>query len=79
MAAHREWLKIAEHEKTLERAKEEIYSAYVVALRYRLLRDALLAAGMKAEAEQAETKRRAVVEVWKAKLSGRNDAEVLLR
>jgi serine/threonine protein kinase len=79
VTAHQEWLKVAQREKTLERAKEDIYSAYVLTNRYRLLRESLLAAGLKAEADQTDLKRRALVAVWKGKLSVRNDAEAFLR
>jgi hypothetical protein len=78
VAAHREWLKVAEREKTPERAKEDIYSAFVLGNRYRLLRDALLAAGMRAEANEADRNRQSIVGFWKARLSGRNDAEAIL-
>jgi predicted nucleic acid-binding protein len=78
IAAHREWLKVAEGDKTTERAKDDIYSAFVLGNRYRLLRDALLAAGMKAEADGAERNRQSIVAFWKTKLSGRNDAEAIL-
>jgi tetratricopeptide (TPR) repeat protein len=79
VSAHREWLKVAEGDQTPERAKEDIYSAYVLTNHYHLLRESLLAAGLTAEADQADLKRRALVEVWKGKLSGRNDAEAFLR
>jgi len=78
VAAHREWLKLIENEKTLAETKEDIYSAYVLTRRYRLLRNALLSVGMKAEADEEERKRLAVVELWKKKLSGRNNAEAIL-
>jgi serine/threonine protein kinase len=78
IAAAREWLKLIENEDTLKQAKEDIYTAYALTRHYRLLRDALTAAGMKAEADQTEVKRTAILAVWKAKLSGPNDAEILL-
>jgi hypothetical protein len=71
--------RVAEREKTIERAKEEIYNAYAITNRYHLFRDWLLAAGFEAEAAQAELKRRALVALWKWKLSGGNDAELFLR
>ena len=76
--AHREWLKLSESDKKMDEVKEDIFSAYVLTARYRLLRSALEAAGMRAEAEETDRKFRATVEFWKAKLSGRNDAEILL-
>ena len=78
VAAHREWLKVAEREKTPEQARENIYGAFLLSNRYRLLRDALLAAGMKAEADEAERNRQSIVAFWKKKLAGRNDAEAIL-
>ncbi|MFN0103306.1 MAG: protein kinase domain-containing protein [Bryobacteraceae bacterium] len=78
VAAHREWLKSAEDEKSSREVKEDINSAYQVSVRYRLLRDALLAAGMKAEAEETDRKRRAIVDFWKRKLPAPNDAELIL-
>jgi len=78
VAAHREWLKVAERVKTPEQAKEDIYAAFVLANRYRLLRDALLSAGMGAEADETDRNRHSIVEFWKAKLSGRIDAEAIL-
>jgi len=78
IAAHREWLKVAERQKTAEQAKEDIYAAFVLANRYRLLRDALLSAGMGAEADETDRNRKSIVEFWKAKLSGRIDAEAVL-
>ena len=78
VAAHREWLKVAEREKTPEQAREDIYSAFVLANRYRLLRDALLAAGMSAEADGADRNRQSIVVFWKNRLSGRNNAEAIL-
>jgi tRNA A-37 threonylcarbamoyl transferase component Bud32/tetratricopeptide (TPR) repeat protein len=77
-AVHRDWLEHTAGPKQMEDAKEDIHSAYVLATHYALLRDALSAAEKKVEADDAERKRRAVVEIWKAKLTGRNDAESLL-
>lgn len=77
-ALHREWLRLTEDEKHMEDVKQDIYTAYALTRRYGLLRDSLLAAGMRTEADQMDLKRRAIVEFWKGKLSGRNDAEVLL-
>ncbi|HWZ33486.1 MAG TPA: protein kinase [Bryobacteraceae bacterium] len=79
VTAHREWLQVAEREKTPDRAKEVIHDAYVLTNRYRLLRESLLAAGLVGEADETDRKRRALVAVWKGKLSGRNDAEFLLQ
>jgi tRNA A-37 threonylcarbamoyl transferase component Bud32/tetratricopeptide (TPR) repeat protein len=76
---HREWLQVAEREKTFERAKEFIYDAYLLTNRYRLLRDSLLASGLTAEADQADRKRRALLTFWKEKSSGRNDVESVLQ
>ena len=78
VAAHEEWLKLTQNEKSMEEVKEDVFSAYVLTRRYRLLREALLAAGMKAEADQTDVKRLAVAELRKRKLSVRNDAEVFL-
>jgi hypothetical protein len=78
VAAHREWLKLIQNEKKMDDVKQDIYSAYVLTRRYRLLGEAQLAAGMTAEANQTDVKRRAVAEFWKGKLSGRNDAEAIL-
>ena len=78
VAAHREWLRIAEQDNTLEQAKEDIYNAFVVVDRYRLLRDALRAAGRQAEADQVDQNRQSIVKFWKTRLSGRNDAETIL-
>jgi tRNA A-37 threonylcarbamoyl transferase component Bud32 len=75
---HRDWLQLTDNEARMKEASEDIYSAYVLTRRYRLLTNALVAAGMKAEAEQAELTRRGVIESWKKKLAGRDDAEVLL-
>ena len=55
-----------------------LHSAFELTRRYRLLREALLTAGMKAEADEADVKCRSVVELWKKKLTGRNDAEMFL-
>jgi hypothetical protein len=79
VAAHREWLKVAELARMPDTAKENILHAFSLTRRYRLLRESLLATGLMAEADDADRKRRALVEMWKAKLSGRNDAELFLR
>jgi serine/threonine protein kinase len=79
VAAHREWLKAAELARMPDTAKENILDAFSLTRRYHLLRESLLAAGLMAEADEANRKRRALVEMWKAKLSGRNDAELFLR
>jgi hypothetical protein len=79
VAAHRGWLEVAERENAPQRAKEDSYTAYVLANRYRLLRKSLLAAGFVNEADEMELKRGALVALWKAKLSARNDAEVFFR
>lgn len=78
VALHREWLKLMENKKSTDDVKEDIYIAYVLTRRYRLLREALSAAGLNAEADRTDGKRWDVVEFWKGKLSGRNDAEVFL-
>jgi tetratricopeptide (TPR) repeat protein len=79
VAAHREWLKVAELARMPDTAKENILHAFSLTRRYRLLRESLLATGLVAEADEADRKRGALVELWKAKLSGRNDAELFLR
>jgi hypothetical protein len=79
VALHRVWLKFAESERSLGEVKEDIFSAYTLVLRYRLLRDALQVAGLTAEAGRTEEKRRITVDYWKQKLSGRNDAEIYLQ
>ena len=78
VAAHREWLKVAERDKEPEKAKEDIYTAFVLAKRYLLLRDALAAAGMVTEADDAGRNRQSIVGFWKARLSGPNNAEAIL-
>jgi tRNA A-37 threonylcarbamoyl transferase component Bud32/tetratricopeptide (TPR) repeat protein len=77
VAAHRRWLELGDNGKETK-PKEDLFSSYVLAKRYRLLRESLVAAGMPAEAEAFESKRQAIVEQWKGKLSGRNDAELFL-
>jgi hypothetical protein len=52
-----------------------LFRAQGLAWRYRLLRDALTAAG---EREEAGRIRRAIVDHWKTNLSGGDDAELYL-
>jgi hypothetical protein len=76
--AYREWLAGAESEMGMDEVRHDLYSAWVLVRHYRLTRDAMLAAGMKVEAAGAERKLRETVAMWRPKLIGRNDADVLL-
>jgi hypothetical protein len=78
VAAHREWLALSGAENETDEIHQDLFSAYVLSRRYRLLADALRAAGQTAEAQHTEASRRALIDWWRTKLSGRNNAELYL-
>jgi hypothetical protein len=78
IAALREWLTLTKAEENTQPSREDLYSAYILSQRYRLLAAASTAAGQRGAAERVESKRRELVAWWKGKLTGRNDAELFL-
>ncbi len=78
VAALREWLALSGAGNQSQEAREDLYSAYMLAKRYHLLAEALRAAGEVEAAQGMEVQRRELVNWWKKKVTGKNDAELYL-
>jgi hypothetical protein len=65
-AAHRQWIEQVEPVVRDRGAREDVFEAYTLAEHYRLLREALMAAGDAAAAAEPERRRREVIAYWKS-------------
>jgi hypothetical protein len=80
LALHRAWLDQAGGCKPLKssEASEIMSTAFQFSLRYCLMRDAARAAGLDAEAADAESKRHEIIELWRTKLPTDPPVEFIL-
>jgi hypothetical protein len=76
--AYQEWTKGAESAMGMEEVRNDLYSAWVLVQHYRATHEAQSAAGLKAAAAATERKLRDVIGLWRPRLRGRNEVEVLL-
>jgi tetratricopeptide (TPR) repeat protein len=78
VAAYREWFESAENASGMEEVHNDLFSAWALLRHYRMTREAEVAAGWKADAAATDRKIHDVMAMWKPKLKGPNDIDLLL-